>query len=150
MNKYEKILNFKTSYDDLIGKTIREILCDLLQKVLIEGECFNGKRPFGNSDWNIIFHEAVQSEFPEIIDYDKDDETYFVMNDYKYQEILKQLCRTLINDNEKVYIPELINNVIIKEPSYSLIMRGKLKEAAEQDMQEMEDLREKYKRYLEE
>ena len=31
--------------------TVREYLCKLLMTLWEEGECFSGKRPFGNSGW---------------------------------------------------------------------------------------------------
>jgi hypothetical protein len=37
--------------NDADAATIRDYLIALLAKVWEEGECFNGKRPFGNSGW---------------------------------------------------------------------------------------------------
>lgn len=37
--------------NDAKAATIRDYLVALLKKVWQENECFNGKRPFGNSGW---------------------------------------------------------------------------------------------------
>jgi hypothetical protein len=37
--------------NDANATSIRSYLVELLAKVWEEGECFNGKRPFGNSGW---------------------------------------------------------------------------------------------------
>ncbi|MFI1197720.1 hypothetical protein ACH4T9_31290 [Micromonospora sp. NPDC020750] len=37
--------------NDAEAATIRDYLIELLAKVWEDGECFNGKRPFGNSGW---------------------------------------------------------------------------------------------------
>lgn len=48
----EEIKNIKFYCDDLYKDvTIRDYLVKLLEKLWIEQECFNGKRPFGNSGW---------------------------------------------------------------------------------------------------
>lgn len=42
--------------NDARVKTVREYLAKLLAKVIEEGECFSGKRPFGNSGWQYELH----------------------------------------------------------------------------------------------
>jgi hypothetical protein len=42
--------------NDAHVKTIREYLAKLLTKVIDDGECFSGKRPFGNSGWENELH----------------------------------------------------------------------------------------------
>lgn len=39
--------------------TLRDLLIDLLKKVWVENECFSGKRPFGNSDWQEQVYHAL-------------------------------------------------------------------------------------------
>jgi len=41
------------------AKTVGHYLAKLVMKVWCEGECFNGKRPFGNSGWQWDLHEAL-------------------------------------------------------------------------------------------
>jgi hypothetical protein len=50
--KTEDILNLKIeSRDHDINMTIRGYFRELLMELWREGECFSGKRPFGNSGW---------------------------------------------------------------------------------------------------
>lgn len=53
----EAVLNFRYDRWDLGECTIRHYLVELAKQCWIEGECFNGKRPFGNSgwDWDVYF-----------------------------------------------------------------------------------------------
>jgi hypothetical protein len=39
--------------------TVRGYLTTLLTKLWREGECFSGKRPFGNSGWHYDLHETL-------------------------------------------------------------------------------------------
>ena len=44
--------------------TIHDYLRILLEKVWTEGECFNGKRPFGNSGWDFdLYAPLVKAGF---------------------------------------------------------------------------------------
>lgn len=46
------LLDLRFQCDDLGREvSIREYLCELLTTLWTEGECFSGKRPFGNSGW---------------------------------------------------------------------------------------------------
>ena len=47
-----RVLNLPLADNDADAATVREYLIELLAKVWGEGECFNGKRPFGNSGWD--------------------------------------------------------------------------------------------------
>lgn len=47
----EAALDTPFNSDGCGDTTPREYLTDLLQKILSEGECFSGKRPWGNSGW---------------------------------------------------------------------------------------------------
>lgn len=48
------------------GETIRDYLRNLLVTLWDEGECFSGKRPFGNSDWKYdIYIPLVRHGFFE-------------------------------------------------------------------------------------
>lgn len=42
--------------NDAKAETVRQYLAKLLTKVVDEGECFSGKRPFGNSGWEHQLH----------------------------------------------------------------------------------------------
>jgi hypothetical protein len=44
-------LEVRFDYEDADQVSVREYLYTLLNKVWHEQECFDGKRPFGNSDW---------------------------------------------------------------------------------------------------
>lgn len=46
-----QVLDLALPSNDADAATIRDYLIELLAKVWQEGECFNGKRPFGNSGW---------------------------------------------------------------------------------------------------
>lgn len=45
--------------NDAEAATIRDYLIKLLMKVWEEGECFDGKRPFGNSSWDYDLYGAL-------------------------------------------------------------------------------------------
>jgi hypothetical protein len=47
----DTILNLEMQRNDAGASTIREYLVTLLKQVWIDGEGFDGKRPFGNSGW---------------------------------------------------------------------------------------------------
>ena len=51
MNAYDPALDTAFVSHDIGETTVREYLKTLLKAVLIDGECFSGKRPFGNSGW---------------------------------------------------------------------------------------------------
>lgn len=57
------ILDIEWYFDDLNETlTIREYFIRLLIELWNEGECFNGKRPFGNSGWDYqIYHALVKN-----------------------------------------------------------------------------------------
>lgn len=57
----EDILNLKMEYNDSGANTIRGYLKELLFELWREGECFDGKRPFGNSDWDADLAEPLVS-----------------------------------------------------------------------------------------
>ena len=45
------VLNLKLGRNDAGAPDVRAYLKALLEKLFQDGECFNGKRPFGNSGW---------------------------------------------------------------------------------------------------
>lgn len=45
------VLKIEMGRNDAGAKTVGEYLTKLLTEVLVEGEGFSGKRPFGNSGW---------------------------------------------------------------------------------------------------
>lgn len=56
------ILKIKMRENDADADTIGEYLALLLTGVIVEEECFNGKRPFGNSDWWYdLAHALIES-----------------------------------------------------------------------------------------
>lgn len=53
-------LDFIWDFPDAGGKiTIRQYLCKLLETLWDEQDCFSGKRPFGNSCWDIDLIRAL-------------------------------------------------------------------------------------------
>ncbi len=58
------VLNVKIEGD--FEGTLREFFKELALKVWEEGECFSGKRPFGNSGWdNAVYEALVKAEHIE-------------------------------------------------------------------------------------
>lgn len=63
-NTYLSVLNYRFDSDAGEGITIRDYLARVLLKFWDEGEGFNSKRPYGNSDWAWRLYEAlVQGKF---------------------------------------------------------------------------------------
>ena len=68
------ILDLSMPTNDAYAPTVREYLRKLLRSVWIDGEGFDGKRPFGNSGWHReIYGVLVEKEF---IDGDADGDPY--------------------------------------------------------------------------
>jgi hypothetical protein len=60
------ILDLPMPQNDAVAKTVRDYLQRLLRGVWIDGEGFDGKRPFGNSDWqNEVYAVLVTNDFLE-------------------------------------------------------------------------------------
>ena len=57
--KEMSILDVKMEDNDASAKDIRGYFHALLKAVWQEGECFCGKRPFGNSGWEYDLYEAL-------------------------------------------------------------------------------------------
>lgn len=55
----ERVLDTPMGKNDAGAGTIREYLGKLLLKVWNEGEGFSGKRPFGNSCWELEIYSAL-------------------------------------------------------------------------------------------
>ena len=56
----KEIANLKFQCDDLDRKiTVKEYLKELLLELWTEAECFSGKRPFGNSDWQYDIYQVL-------------------------------------------------------------------------------------------
>lgn len=53
------ILNLPMQDNDASAKTIRDYLHALLKTIWSEGECFSGKRPFGNSGWEYELYTTL-------------------------------------------------------------------------------------------
>lgn len=66
----EAILDLKMGDNDAVAKTVRDYLQRLLRGVWVDGEGFDGKRPFGNLGWqNEVYKVLVANE---LIDGDSD------------------------------------------------------------------------------
>lgn len=60
----QQILDCPMGPNDSGADTIRGYLVELLASVWRDGDCFNGKRPFGNSGWQWDLHKPlVQAGF---------------------------------------------------------------------------------------
>lgn len=81
----KEILELEFESTDLERKiTIRDFFKELLTALFKEGECFSGKRPFGNSGWDfdlcvclaknrvIDGHNQIDPDYPEDEDWDYD------------------------------------------------------------------------------
>lgn len=80
-----RLAALEVRFDSDAGKqlTVREYLCKLLTTLWTNGECFSGKRPFGNSGWeNDLLRPLISSEF---IGGTLDEEGY--VEDYNDQEV---------------------------------------------------------------
>jgi len=68
----QQIIDLPMGKNDARARTIGGYLAALLEGVLREGECFDGKRPFGNSNWEGEMMTAlVKAEvIPGVIDED--------------------------------------------------------------------------------
>lgn len=58
----EEILALPMGENDADAKTVKEYLKKLLETLWEEGEGFSGKRPFGNSGWEVELEHAVEAE----------------------------------------------------------------------------------------
>ena len=58
----EKVLAAPMQRNDAGASTVREYLQKLLLELWREGECFSGKRPFGNSGWEYEIYTALLRE----------------------------------------------------------------------------------------
>lgn len=81
---YKEILDYPMQHNDAEARTIGEYLILLLSAVWEEGECFSGKRPFGNSGWYMELYIAlVKGGFVKGSFYEHDeDEEYYELKDY--------------------------------------------------------------------
>jgi hypothetical protein len=55
----KQILDLPMGENDADALTVRGYLKELLRTLWDEGECFSGKRPFGNSGWEHELHTAL-------------------------------------------------------------------------------------------
>jgi len=66
-----EILDLPMNDNDADAETIRDYFKKLLSKLWNEGEDFSGKRPFGNSDWDmdiyttLVEHHLIEGNFDE-------------------------------------------------------------------------------------
>ncbi len=52
-------LHMASDYNDAKASSVRDYLKALLTRLWIEGEGFSGKRPFGNSGWELEIYAAL-------------------------------------------------------------------------------------------
>lgn len=92
----QSILDLKFKSEDLNKKvTIREFFFELMKALWEEKECFDGKRPFGNSGWDgdlikcLIENKLVEGKLDEdgyLEDYD-----YAKVDKFIFNKIIKPL-----------------------------------------------------------
>jgi hypothetical protein len=58
--------------NDAGAETVKDYLLALLEAIWVEGEGFDGKRPFGNSSWEYDVYEALGRAGLVRIEYDRD------------------------------------------------------------------------------
>jgi hypothetical protein len=88
------ILNTVMSPNDADAGTIREYLIKLLTELWKEQECFNSKRPFGNSDWEYELHGALLDA--GFVDGSRDEDGYIdSCDDAKCHGLIHKAIRTL-------------------------------------------------------
>lgn len=56
---YRQILNCPHKNDNGTSTTVGEYLCKLLTKLLTDVEGFDGKKPYGNSGWELEILESL-------------------------------------------------------------------------------------------
>lgn len=54
----QQVLDLALGENDSGARTVRGYLVALVERVWTDGECFGGKRPFGNSGWQGDFDKA--------------------------------------------------------------------------------------------
>ncbi len=72
MNSRE-VLALPMGENDASASTVREYLTRLLLDVWKERECFNGKRPFGNSGWQYEIYHALARGGAIVGEFDEDE-----------------------------------------------------------------------------
>lgn len=73
--------------------TLREYFKKLLIQLWIDEECFDGKRPFGNSGWQYDVYSALISK--GIIDGKFNEDGLFVWDDVHAQQFIIKLIKEL-------------------------------------------------------
>lgn len=88
----EQVLATPMGGNDADAATVGAYLAALLRKVWIEGEGFDGKRPFGNSSWHHEVLEALGAS--GYIRYERDGDGYWQDHD---EDAAKRLVVAAIN-----------------------------------------------------
>lgn len=55
----QQVLDLEIGPNDANAATVRDYLIKLLKLVWEDGECFNAKRPFGNSSWAYELYQPL-------------------------------------------------------------------------------------------
>lgn len=90
------ILDLPLLNNDCGAETVREYLKQLLLILWEKEECFNGKRPFGNSGWKWDIYTSLVSA--GLIDGELDEEGYIINCDLKAADkmiitAIEELCK---------------------------------------------------------
>ena len=96
----ESLLN-KMFYAEDIGEilTLREYLCMLLTTLWEEKEGFSGKRPFGDSCWELSIYRLLVDQ--KVIDGEIDEDSYLKIFDQQsadaiIKDLIHEMCGTKI------------------------------------------------------
>jgi hypothetical protein len=92
--------------NDAGASTVREYLARLVERVLFEGECFSGKRPFGNSGWRYdLYRPLVVAGLVEgTID---EDDSVDVKDRWQANDLLTAAARTIATPCHNLTRPDL-------------------------------------------
>jgi len=87
----EQVLDCPMSENDADAKTVRDYLGKLLLTVWIDGEDFDGKRPFGNSSWELEVYAALAEN--ALIEASKDEWNDWDYNDAHADQMVRAAIR---------------------------------------------------------
>ncbi len=92
----QEILDIKFESIDFDGKkvSIRFFLKELLKQVWLDDEGFNGKRPFGFSDWKDRIYQVLAAHDLVKADYNKKDAYYDKIDTKAADKIILKLIKS--------------------------------------------------------